>query len=226
MEASIGFACLVGAVALGVFLAHHRGQNSLDAWAFARIPYWKHGQLPTTLVKLGSVPALVIGLGVVVFVSGTRDTVRTISCIVGPIVAVVIADEILKPLVARYIAIDESTYPSGTVTVIASVATALVLVTGSRWRVAIAVGSAITVVAVAFSVLVLRWHFLTDVVGGAAVGSGAVLLIDGLAMIAVPGPVPVPLDESDPEDGHSDSEPQVESDIDLRSDQRLDLDSG
>jgi membrane-associated phospholipid phosphatase len=206
VEVSIGIACLAAAVVLGAFLAHHRGQNPVDAWAYAHIPYQKRGQLPDIVVQLGSVPALLIGVVVFSVVSINRDDLRWISSVVGPVVAVVLADEILKPLVGRYIALDELTYPSGTVTVAASLATALVLLAGSRWRTMIIVGAAIAVVAVALSVLAMRWHFLTDVLGGLAVGVGTVLLIDGMARIAASGGVSALPDDPDSDRGDSDPE--------------------
>jgi membrane-associated phospholipid phosphatase len=39
----------------------------------------------------------------------------------------------------------------------------------------------LAVVGVAAAVVVLRWHYPTDALGGMAVGAGAVLLVDALA---------------------------------------------
>jgi membrane-associated phospholipid phosphatase len=63
-------------------------------------------------------------------------------------------------------------YPSGHATSAMSIALAAVLVAPARLRVAVASGAAAYVIAVSTSLLVLGWHFPSDVLGGLLVASG------------------------------------------------------
>ena len=71
-------------------------------------------------------------------------------------------------------------YPSGNVTNVAAVATALALATSGRIRVVVGVLGAVATGAMAVAVTGLRWHFPTDALGGAVFGVGVVLLVDGV----------------------------------------------
>ncbi len=85
---------------------------------------------------------------------------------------------LLKPVVGRrYMGV--LCFPSGSVTVIASTCTALVLAVSRRLRwTAIAVATVI-VVSVAVAVIGLRWHYPSDALAGVMFGTGVVLLLDG-----------------------------------------------
>jgi membrane-associated phospholipid phosphatase len=73
------------------------------------------------------------------------------------------------------------------VAAIAAVSTAWVVALPGWWRaVAVVVGS-VLVVAMIVAVVALRWHYPSDALGGAAVGVGTVLLLDGLLHLAGPG---------------------------------------
>jgi membrane-associated phospholipid phosphatase len=67
-------------------------------------------------------------------------------------------------------------FPSGHATSAMSIALAAVLVAPARVRIAVACGSAAYVIAVATSLLVLSWHFPSDVVGGLLLASGSFFL--------------------------------------------------
>lgn len=201
IETVIGALLLGGVALLGAFLAYHQGENRIDAWFYARIPHRKHAWLPDVLVDLGSVPALVLGSVVAVVVTIRRDPWRSLTCGLSPVLATLISDQIVKPLVDRYIAPGELTFPSGTVTVAAALATVAVLVTPPGWKPASVAGSIAALVGVCLSVLVLRWHFATDVIGACGLGIGVVLCVDGLVGLArrtgrdgaVAGPMVMPM---------------------------------
>jgi hypothetical protein len=116
-----------------------------------------------------------------------RDLAGVILAIAGPLGAVVMADNVLKPLVERRWSTGPLTYPSGSVTVAAAVATAAVLLAyryvGPRvallWT-PIALGVA---AAVAVSVVAIRWHYLTDAIAGAALGVGLVCMLAALVSV-------------------------------------------
>jgi membrane-associated phospholipid phosphatase len=84
-------------------------------------------------------------------------------------------------MVGREIGAGSFTYPSGTVTAVAALAAAVFLVSPRLLRPLSAVAGALAVAGVGWAVLVLRWHYPTDVLGGIWVGGGAVFLIDSLA---------------------------------------------
>jgi membrane-associated phospholipid phosphatase len=63
-------------------------------------------------------------------------------------------------------------FPSGHATASMSIALAAVLVAPPRWRLAVASGATAYVIGVCTSLLVLGWHFPSDVVGGLLVASG------------------------------------------------------
>ena len=63
-------------------------------------------------------------------------------------------------------------YPSGHATSAMSIALAAVLVAPARLRVVVASGAAAYVIAVSTSLVVLGWHFPSDVLGGLLLASG------------------------------------------------------
>ncbi len=77
-------------------------------------------------------------------------------------------------------------FPSGHATAAKSIALAAVLVAPARWRAGVAAVATAYVVGVCTSVLVLAWHFPSDVVGGLLVASGFFFSAVA-AMRAVPG---------------------------------------
>ena len=146
--------------------------------------------LANELVRLGSLPVLLTGVAVIFVVAIFRDWVRAFACASAPIVAVEVVEHIAKPMVGRQIGAGSFTYPSGTVAAVAALATAVFLVSPRLLRPLSAVGGALAVAAVGAAVLVLRWHYPTDVIGGVWVGSGAVFLI-GTRSRMCPGFLPL-----------------------------------
>ncbi len=58
-----------------------------------------------------------------------------------------------------------NSFPSGTLTAIAALVCAIVIVTPSRWRAVVAVNGALITIGTAISVVVLQWHRPSDVIG-------------------------------------------------------------
>jgi membrane-associated phospholipid phosphatase len=176
----------------GVFLL---GLASLAGLAFIRRPWanrldvWGDGVFPANFqsrwahdfVTMGSLTALVIGVVVVFVVGLSRDWVRAVACASAPVVAVLIVQDLAKPLVGRHFGLDgASSFPSGTVTAVAALATAAVLVVPRLLRPVVLLVGLAAVAGTSAAVIVLRWHYPTDALGGMAVGVGAVLAIDAL----------------------------------------------
>jgi membrane-associated phospholipid phosphatase len=175
-----------GAVLVGVTLAaglvfhRHPGPTSLDHFGFRLLTPVQHSSSPFEwIADLGDLPVLLVGSVAAALVALRRDRRRAIACLLGPLLAVVVADWVLKPLIARrYFGV--LTYPSGSMTAIASLATVWVLAVPGRLRWVVAIVGGTVVVAVFVAVIALRWHYPTDALGGAAFGFGMVLLTDGL----------------------------------------------
>jgi len=173
---------LLGAAALaGLLLAKRPGPNRVDAAGYFYVPSDPSSHLANELVKIGSLPVLLVGIGLIFAVTIFRDWVRAFACAAAPIVAVEVVEHIAKPMVGREIGAGSFTYPSGTVAAVAALAAAVLIVSPRLLRPLSALAGALVVAGVGVAVLVLRWHYPTDVLGGVWVGSGAVFFIDALA---------------------------------------------
>ena len=173
---------MLGIAALGgLAFVHRPWPNRLDTWGDRLLPadlssHWAHD-----FVTLGSMTALIAGVVLVFFVGVLRDWIRGIACTTAPVIAVLIVQEIAKPLVDRQSVVTGAlSYPSGTVAAVAALATALTLVAPAKARFSVAVLGLVAIVGTGAAVIVLRWHYPTDALGGAAVGVGSVLVIDAL----------------------------------------------
>ncbi|MCP2267694.1 phosphatase PAP2 family protein [Actinokineospora diospyrosa] len=111
----------------------------------------------------------------------------------GPVAAVTVNTWVLKPVVGRELD-DYLAYPSGHTTALVSILTVFTLVTasnaapGQRLRATIGTAAlALVLTAVAVSAIVgLRYHYLTDTVGGFCWAVGAVITVAAVLDL-VPG---------------------------------------
>ena len=102
-------------------------------------------------------------LGAVALVAGANIT--------GLILQVALAHPRFHPILAGN-QVGAEAYPSGHATSAMSIALAAVLVAPVRLRVAVASGAAAYVIGVSTSLMVLGWHFPSDVLGGLLLSSG------------------------------------------------------
>ncbi len=181
IEFVLGVALLGAAALAGVLIAKRPGPNRVDAAGYFYVPSDPGSHLANELVKIGSLPVLLVGIAVIFALTIFRDWVRALACAAAPIVAVEVVEHIAKPMVGREIGVGSFTYPSGTVAAVAALAAAVFLVSPRLLRPLSALAGALVVASVGWAVLVLRWHYPTDVLGGVWVGSGAVFFIDALA---------------------------------------------
>ncbi len=163
----------------GVVFGLHPAANAIDRWGFSTVGRDADKGALVRIVKLGDPLVLVLGTLLASVLAFRRDRLRALACLVGPPLAAVLVELALKPLVGRHFE-GVLSYPSGNVTNVAAVATALTLAAPGRWRlVAVVLGAAATV-AMAVAVTGLRWHYPTDALGGVVFGAGVVLLVDGV----------------------------------------------
>ena len=185
-EATAGL-ILLGCSALFAFVMRvFPGANALDRWGFDLVAKSPDSAFFVHTTDLGS-PAALVGAGVVAaLIVVRRDRMRAIACLVGPLAAAVLVEFVLKPLVGRHFE-GVLTYPSGTVTDVAAVATAWVVAVPRRAKPVVVVAGAVVVALTVVAVIGLRWHYPTDALGGIVLAVGTVLLVDGLLHLGAPG---------------------------------------
>jgi membrane-associated phospholipid phosphatase len=182
---------LVGSLLGAAVALAHPGPNALDSWGFAAIPHSARSSALIHVTDLGSAAVLVAATLAAGLVVVRRDRVRALSCVLGPAVVVGSVELVVKPLVGRHYE-GVLSYPSGNVAALAAVAAAWVVAVPPRLRpVAAAVGTLATA-AMAVAVVGLRWHYPSDALGGAVLGVGMVLFIDGALHWLLAGRVPLP----------------------------------
>ena len=180
-ELGAGAVLLAGAAVAGLVFVRRPWPNRLDVWGYRALPAnltapWAHA-----FVGLGSISALLGGVLVVFLIGILRDRVRAVACAMAPVLAVLIVQDIAKPLVDRHSELSGGlSYPSGTVAAVAALATAFTLVMPARTRLPVAMLGCLAMVGTSAAVVVLRWHYPTDALGGAAVGVGSVLAVDAV----------------------------------------------
>jgi membrane-associated phospholipid phosphatase len=180
-ELAAGATLLAGAAVAGLVVVRRPWPNRFDAWGYRVLPADPGATWAHAFVGLGSVSALLGGVLVVFLVGVLRDWVRAVACAIAPVLAVLIVQDIAKPLVDRHSVLSGGlSYPSGTVAAVAALATAFTLVMPARMRLPAAVLGFVAIVGTSAAVVVLRWHYPTDALGGAAVGVGSVLALDAL----------------------------------------------
>jgi membrane-associated phospholipid phosphatase len=181
-ELFVGGLLLGAATLAGLLFVRRPWPNRLDAIGFRLLPPDLTSKWAGDTAQLGSLPVLVAGVAVLCVVAVmSRKWVRAVSCAVAPMAAVLIVQTVAKPLVGRHLE-GALSYPSGTVTAVAALAAAAFLVVPWFARPFAAVAGGVAVAAVCAAVVVLRWHFPTDALGGACVGAGAVFAVDGVLL--------------------------------------------
>lgn len=176
-------ACVVALVAL-TFLAYEVGPSArLDAHLLAKLAAHHHSPLGTLADGIAHLadplPLLVLlagACGIALWRRRPREALAAAAVVAGANVTT----ELLKVALAhpRYQPVlnpeevGYAAFPSGHATAAASIALAYLLVVPARWRAATALLGAGFVFAVGCSVVVLDWHFPSDVLGGLLVAAG------------------------------------------------------
>ncbi|MDA0181959.1 phosphatase PAP2 family protein [Solirubrobacter phytolaccae] len=118
--------------------------------------------------------AMVLG---VVAVAHLLGRTRAGLLAAGAMLAANVSTQILKPLLAiqRDFPLDHfmgpEAYPSGHTTAVMSFALALVIIAPPRWRALVATFAGLLTVLTTFSIMMLGWHYPSDIVGGLLVAT-------------------------------------------------------
>jgi membrane-associated phospholipid phosphatase len=179
---------LFALVALGgAYFAFVPGPTPLDRLAFGIIPseYTRHSL--TYIADTGRPRVVAPGVVLCSFIAFFSDRRRALTCLVAPVVAIVITEYLAKPAVGRTFG-GTLCYPSGHMTAVAALVCAFLIAVPARWRtLATVLGIAVGIV-MGVTLMLLRWHYLTDVVAGAAVSIGSTLIVDAALHLRRPTP--------------------------------------
>jgi len=176
-------ACLLLALAAigGVYFAFFPGATPLDRLGEWVIPNESHSHVLRWTVARGLPIALVLGAALSCVTAVFWDRRRAVTCVVAPPVAIALTEYVLKPLVGRSVpgvGVIGFAYPSGHMTAAAAVVGVAVLVVPPRWRrLALLIGTVLDVF-VAVCLILLRYHYVTDIIAGTAVALGTTILVD------------------------------------------------
>lgn len=139
------------------------------------------------LVWFGSpvgVAVLVAALVVLAFV--WRDRLGAGLAVAGPVVAEVVTEHVLKPVVHRELPNGTYAFPSGHATGVTAVVVVLLVLVyrryGGAWALRALPIVALLVGVVGVALVRLHYHYLTDVVGGVGVGTATVLALAAAAI--------------------------------------------
>jgi membrane-associated phospholipid phosphatase len=173
-----------GALVLLALLAYGiEAAQRLDADLLARFAAHRGGGLGDVahaLVHLGDPLPLLLMLGLACGVALWRrrplDALAAVTVVAGAnlttqVLKVLLAHPRFQPVLGEH-QLSSIAFPSGHATAAASIAIAFAFVAPPRLRPAVLAAGACMVAAVGCSVLVLRWHFPSDVLGGVLVACG------------------------------------------------------
>jgi membrane-associated phospholipid phosphatase len=188
-------ACVAATLVIGLAFAHQSTADGFDRAAdgpVIRLLGGHPGPLAWMQEPGTQVPALVLSLAMAVACLAARRLNGVVLSMTAVLVATRLVEWLLKPLFHRTY-LGALSYPSGHITSVAAIIACYVVlfllpprVSRRRTQPWLLAGLAVLLallVITALGVIGLRWHYLTDVVGGAAVGAAAVcalsLLLDG-----------------------------------------------
>lgn len=175
-------AVLVGATAIaGLWYAVRPASGGLDGKLLDLVTA-SRSRWFIDIVWLHHPWVIVTGAVIAAAVALPQGWSRSLACLVGPPLALVLCELAVKPAVGRTLG-GALSYPSGSTVGAAALAAAAVLAVPARWRVIPAVLGAGYAIWMAVAVVALRWHYPTDAIAGLAFGVGVVALVDGLSWL-------------------------------------------
>jgi membrane-associated phospholipid phosphatase len=186
VAAALLAACVVVALALGIFYAGHthagRLDTSVDAWAQSGLG--REQALVHLLAWLGDFgPVTVLTAALVLACAAARRWQGAVLAAVGIPLASALTELVFKPLTDRTLH-GALSYPSGHATGMFALAAVSVVLLASPGRprlvpgvrLVLALGALLVAAAVPLAMVSLGFHYFTDTIGGAGVGTATVLL--------------------------------------------------
>ncbi len=164
-------------------MAHGTDPSWLDTW-FPSFIASGHRSVLTDVTSLRYPVVIVVGAVIIAAVAFPRDRTRALACLLGPPLALVTSELVVKPWVGRMLGGGLS-YPSGSTVGASALGMALVLAVPVRRRTVAIVVAAVYALWMSVAVVSLQWHYPTDAAAGLAYGVAVVLLLDGGAWLVV-----------------------------------------
>ncbi len=161
----------------GVCVAHGSQPSVVDRWVPSFLSSG-HRSVVTDVTSMRYPLVIVVGAVATACMAFPRDRITALACLVGPPMALLTSELVIKHAVDRTLGSGLS-YPSGSTVGAAALGTALVLAVPRRVRTAAIVVASVYALWMALAVVSLQWHYPTDAVAGLAYGVGVVLLVDG-----------------------------------------------
>ena len=187
LPALFGAACC-GALALLVYyLAFHvvgaQWQDAAAQYGFTRLNFTRVAPFAELVARLANPVPFAFGCAVVVLVALRARGLAAAVVISAVLVGANLVTQYLKPALAAPrpymeggIEVAAASWPSGHATASMVLALCAVLAAPDRRRLPVAVLGALYALGVSYSVVLLTWHFPSDVVGGFAVAGAATCL--------------------------------------------------
>ena len=168
---------LVAVAVAALYFMLRPGPSLLDHWALALVPARHRSHFLGTVTRLASLPVMAAGTAAGVLAVLRRDRPRRQGQRPGPVLAVAVAELVMKPAVGRKFE-GVLCFPSGTVVAVAALATVAALAAPAAWGWSVTAVGAAGVALTALAVVALGWHYPSDALAGAATGTGTVLAAD------------------------------------------------
>jgi membrane-associated phospholipid phosphatase len=167
------FAVAIG----GAYFAYRPGPTPLDRLALKVIPSEYTVHYLTYVTDIGRGRFLACGAILCCLVALLWDWRRALACLAAPPAAIFITEYLAKPVVRRMYG-GSLSYPSGHMTSVGVLMAVFVIAVPPRWRKSATVFAIAVGLVEAVTLILLRWHYLTDILAGAAVAIATTLLID------------------------------------------------
>lgn len=183
---ALGTVLLACVLVLGAHLESVRGPVRTDSLVAGELVRDPNTSSLKEVAKVGSeLPVLAAVIILMAWAASRRDWPAVVVAFMGPAGALFLTEYVLKPLVDRENAKGHLAYPSGHAAITAALATVALLFLyryfGTRMALLWSPYAIAVVGAMAFAVVALGWHYITDSVGGVGLGVGVVF---GVAAIA------------------------------------------
>ena len=133
-EMTVGIVLVALVLAAGAYFAFRPRPVVIDGW-FNFLVTEAKGTWFTSVTVLRSPVVIVIGAVVTAVICLRRDRPRAWACLLGPCLALVTSELVLKPAVGRTLG-GMYSFPSGSTVGAAALATAAILAVPRRWRIA------------------------------------------------------------------------------------------
>jgi membrane-associated phospholipid phosphatase len=169
---------LFAAVAIGgAYFSYRPGPTPLDRLALRLIPSDYTVHYLTYITDIGRGRYLACGAVFCCLVALFWDWRRALTCLAAPPAAIFITEYLAKPVVRRLYG-GSLSYPSGHMTSVCVLMAVFVIAVPPSWRKGATVFAIAVGLVEAVTLILLRWHYLTDILAGAAVAIATTLLID------------------------------------------------